>query len=50
MPYCIRKKSVYFTKEMDEVRAMKKIEVKLSQEKTYQKELQYWKKVSLESI
>ena len=51
-----KEKSVYFTKEMDEVRAMKKIEVKLSQEKinfinyTYQKELEYWKKVASESI
>ena len=41
---------------MDEVRAMNKIEVDLSQEKidfindAYQKELQHWKKVDRESI
>ena len=53
---CINKKSVYFAKEIYEVRAMKKIEVDLSQEKinlinyAYQKELQNWKKVALESV
>ena len=41
---------------MDEVRAMNKIEVDLSQEKidfvndAYQKELQHWQKVALESV
>ena len=41
---------------MDEVRAMNKIEVDLSQEKidfindAYQKELQHWKKVDRESV
>ena len=41
---------------MDEVRAMNKIGVNLSQEKmdftndTHQKELKYWKKVALESV
>ena len=41
---------------MDEVSAMNKIEVDLSQEKIdftndmYQKELQIWKKVALESV
>ena len=50
------KKSVYFAKEIDEVRAINKIEVDLSQEKidflnyAYQKELQYWKKVASESV
>ena len=40
---------------MDEVRAMNKIEAKLPQEKidfindVHQKELQYWKKIALES-
>ena len=40
---------------MDEVRAMNKIEAKLTQEKidfindVHQKELQYWKKIALES-
>ena len=40
---------------MDEVRAMNKIEVKLPQKKkdsfndAHQKELQYWKKIALES-
>ena len=45
-----KEKSVYFTKKIDEVRAMNKIEVNLPQYKTdfindpYQKELQHWKK------
>ena len=40
---------------MDEVRAMNKIEAKLPQEKidfindVHQKQLQYWKKIALES-
>ena len=48
------KKSVCFSKEIDE--AINKIEVDLSQEKidfinyAYQKELQHWKKVALESV
>ena len=52
----LHKKSVYFAKEIDEVRAINKIEVDLSQEKidflnyAYQKELQHWKKVALESV
>ena len=43
-------------KDMDEVRAIKEIEVNLFQEKiefindAYQKELRYWKKVALESV
>ena len=51
-----QKKSVYFAKEIYEVRALKKIEVYLSQEKinlinyAYQKELQNWKKVALDSV
>ena len=51
-----KEKSVYFAKEMDEIRATNKIEVDLSQEKidfinyAYQKKLQYWKKVALESV
>ena len=51
-----REKIVYFAKKMDEVTAVNKIEVDLSQEKivftndTYQKELQHWKKVALESV
>ena len=51
-----KEKNNYFTKEIDEVRAMNKIGVNLSQEKkdftndAYQKELQYWKKVVLESV
>ena len=51
-----KEKSVYFAKKMDEVSAMNKIEVDLSQEKIdftndmYQKELQIWKKVALESV
>ena len=50
------KKSVYFTKDMDKVRAMNEIEVNLSQEKiefingACQKELHYWKKAALESV
>ena len=49
-------KKVNFTKEMNEVRVMNKIEVNLSQEKidfindAYQKELKYWEKVALESV
>ena len=41
---------------MDEVRAMNKIEVELSQEKidfineAYQKELRHWKKIALDSV
>ena len=48
-----KEKIVYFAKKMDEVTAVNKIEVDLSQEKivfindTYQKELQHWKKVAL---
>ena len=51
-----KEKSVNFTKETNEVRAMNKIEVNLSQEKidfindAYQKQLKYWKKVALESV
>ena len=51
-----KEKNVYFTKEMNEVRAMNKIEVNLSQEKIdfinddCQKELKHWKKVALESV
>ena len=51
-----KEKSVNFTKEMNEVRAMNKTEVNLSQEKidfindAYQKQLKYWKKVALESV
>ena len=51
-----KEKSVYFMKDMDEVRAMNKIEVNLSQEKVefindiYQIELHYCKKKALESI
>ena len=51
-----KEKNVYFTKDMDEVRAMNKIEVNLSQEKVefindiYQMELHYCKKEALESI
>ena len=43
-----KEKNVYFTKEMNEVRAMNKIEVNLSQEKIdfinddCQKELKHW--------
>ena len=47
------KKSVYFVKEIDEVRAINKIEVDLSQEKIdfiNYAELQHWKKVALESV
>ena len=49
-------KSVYFMEEMDEVRVVNEIEVNLSQTKmnfkngAYQKGLQYWKKVVLESV
>ena len=51
-----KEKSVYFMKDVDEVRAIKEIEVNLSQEKiefindAYQKELHYWKKAALESV
>ena len=51
-----KEKSVYFMKDMDEVRAIKEIEVNLCQEKiefindAYQKELRYWKKAALESV
>ena len=51
-----KEKNVYFAKEMDEVRPKNKIEVGLSQGKidfinyAYQKELQHWKKVALESV
>ena len=51
-----KEKSAFFAKKMDEVRVMNKIEVDLSQEKidfvndAYQKELQHWKKVGLESV
>ena len=51
-----KEKSVYFMKDMDEVRAIKEIEVNLFQEKiefindAYQKELRYWKKAALESV
>ena len=51
-----KEKSVYFMKDMGDVRAMNKIEVNLSQEKiefikdAYQKELHYWKKAALESV
>ena len=51
-----KEKSVYFIKDMDEVRRMNKIEGNLSQEKIefinddYQKELLYWKKTPLESV
>ena len=45
-----KEKRVYFMKDMDEVRAIKEIEVNLFQEKiefindAYQKELRYWKR------
>ena len=51
-----KEKSVYFMKDVDEVRAINEIEVNLSQEKiefindAYQKELHYWKKAALESV
>ena len=51
-----KEKSVYFVKKMDEVRTINKIEVDFSQEKidfindANQKELQHWKKVTLESV
>ena len=51
-----KEKSVYFAKKMYKVREMDKIEVDLSQEKidfindAYQKELQHWKNVALESF
>ena len=51
-----KEKSVYFAIKMNEVRAMNKIEVDLSQEKidflndAYQKELQHQKNVALESV
>ena len=51
-----KEKSVYFAITMNEVRAMNKIEVDLSQEKidfindAYQKELQHQKNVALESV
>ena len=51
-----KEKSVYFAITMNEVRAMNKIEVDLSQEKidfindAYEKELQHQKNVALESV
>ena len=52
----MKKKKVNFSKEMNEIRVINKIEVNLSQEKidfineAYQKELKYWEKVALESV
>lgn len=51
-----KEKSVYFIKDMDEVRGMNKIEGNLSQEKiefindSYQKESHYPKKTALENV
>ena len=41
-----KEKSVYFIKDMDEVRAMSEIEVNFREKRNdaYQKELPYWKK------
>ena len=54
---CIKKKSgLYFTEKMDEIRARNRIEVEIYQENAdfindaYEKELQYWKRATLESV
>ena len=53
--FCFIKKKSVLWRKMDEVRAMNKIEVNLPQEKidsfndAHQEELQYWKKIALES-
>ena len=53
--FCFIKKKSVLWREMDEARAINKIEVNLRQEKidfindSHQKELQYWKSIALAS-